>query len=290
MCGSAMISRASAICWAWAGVSACWPEPIIVSRPAGQALDPVRGADRAQGGPDRLVAGVLAGEQDVVAHRADEHVVLLGDQGDLGAQRLERQRDELDPADPHRAGARPVDARQQPAQGRLARPGRADDRQPLAGAQREVDAVQHVVALAVGEAQVLADQVGPGGQVGPGHPVLRHLRDAEQPAGRGGADLEPVHLADQPVERAAERLDVQHRRGDLAERGPALAVAVGADDQGQHARGVERDVDDREQQVAQRHPVALGLGRERDVVVAGLHPAARRGRAPRPCGSPRRSR
>ena len=48
-------------------------------------------------------------------------------------------------------------------------------------------------------------------------------------------------------------------------------VAVGADQQRDHARGVERDVDDGEEQVAQRHRVALGLGRDVDVVVAGLH-------------------
>ena len=91
--------------------------------------------------------------------------------------------------------------------------------------------MQHVVALAVGEPQVLADQVGAVRQVVAGDPVRRHLGDAEQPARRRGADLEPVDLADQPVERAAERLDVEHRRGDLAERHPALRVAVGADQQ-----------------------------------------------------------
>ena len=76
----------------------------------------------------------------------------------------------------------------------------------------QVDAVQHVVALAVGEAQVLADQVGAVGQLGAGDAVGRHLGDAEQAARRRGADLEPVDLADEPVERAAQRLDVRAPR------------------------------------------------------------------------------
>ena len=49
--------------------------------------------------PHRVVVGVLAGQDDVVAHGADEDVVLLGDERDLGAQRLERQVDQLDAAD-----------------------------------------------------------------------------------------------------------------------------------------------------------------------------------------------
>ena len=98
--------------------------------------------------------------------------------------------------------------------------------------------------LAVGEAQVLPDQVRPVRPVGPGDAVLGHLGDAEQPARRGDPDLQPVHLADQPVERAAQRLDVQQRGRDLPERDPALLVAVATDEQRDHARGVERDVDD----------------------------------------------
>ncbi len=131
------------------------------------------------------------------------------------------------------------------------------------------------MTLAVGEAQVLPDQVRPVRPVGPGGAVLRHLRDAEQPAGRGDPDLQSVHLADQSVERAAQRLDVEQRGRDLPGRDPAPLVAVAADEQGDHARGVERDVDHGEEQVPQRHRVALGLARHRHVVVAGVHPKVR---------------
>ena len=74
---------------------------------------------------------------------------------------------------------------------------------------------------------------------------------------------------------AREGLGVEHRGGDLSERDPALG-SPGTDEEGDHARDVERDVDDAEQQVAQGHRVALGLRRHRDVVVAGAAPAGRR--------------
>ena len=72
-----------------------------------------------------------------------------------------------------------------------------------------VDPVQHVVALAVGEPQVPTDQLRPVRPLVAGLPVLRHLGDAQQPGGRGDADLQPVHVADQPVQRLDQRLDVQ---------------------------------------------------------------------------------
>ena len=138
---------------------------------------------------------------------------------------------------------------------------------------REVERhpVEYVVPLAVGEAQVLPDQVRTVRPVGPGSAVLGHLRDAQQPARRGDPHLQPVHLTDQPVERAAQGLDVQQRGGDLPGRDPPALVAVAADEQGDHARRVERDVDHGEEQVPQRHGVALGLSRHRHVVVAGAH-------------------
>ena len=83
--------------------------------------------------------------------------------------------------------------------------------------------MQHVVALAVGEAEVLADQSGPSGSSVPAIAVGGYLGDAEQPARGGRTDLQPVDLADEPVERTAQRLDVQDGGRDLAQRDPALA-------------------------------------------------------------------
>ena len=95
------------------------------------------------------------GEREVLAQRADEHVVLLGDQRDVAAQVVERQLGQADAADRDRAGARRVDAGEQPAERRLAGAGRPDHRDPLADADVEVDAVQHVAPLDVREAHVV---------------------------------------------------------------------------------------------------------------------------------------
>ena len=87
-----------------------------------------------------LVRGRRLGDPEVVADRAEEDVVLLGDQDDLAAQLL---RPEVattgHPADRHRAGGRRVDAGEQPAQRRLAGAGRADHRQPFARPDGQVD-------------------------------------------------------------------------------------------------------------------------------------------------------
>ena len=103
-----------------------------------------------------VVAGARRrGQREVLAQRADEDVVLLGDQRDVAAQVVERQLGQADAADGHRAGARRVDAGEQPAERRLAGAGRADHRDPLADPDVEVDAVQHVAALDVGEPHVV---------------------------------------------------------------------------------------------------------------------------------------
>ena len=164
------------------------------------------------------------GEHDVLAQGADEDVVLLGDERDVAAQVAERQLDQADVADRHRAGARRVDAGEQPAEGRLARTGRADHRDPLAHADVEVDAVQHVAPLDVGEADVL------------GVELLRRRRRARRPRGRrapaptpssrasdGGAELELVEDRHDPVDRVDEHLDVERRRRDLGQRDLAAA-------------------------------------------------------------------
>ena len=145
-------------------------------------------------------------------------MVLLGDQRDVAAQVVERQLDQADAADGHRAGARRVDAGEQPAEGRLAGAGRPDHRDPLADADRQVDAVQHVAAVDVREPHVLgvellADRLAAGDLA-----VVGHLGDAEQPGQRRGAELELVEDRDDPVDRVDQHLHVERRRRDRAER------------------------------------------------------------------------
>ena len=153
-----------------------------MSRPSGRAVGPAERVDGVQGGPDLGLAGAGRGrEREVVAQGADEDVVLLGDQRDVAAQVAERQLDQPHAADRDRAGARRVDAREQPAERRLAGARRPDHRDPLADPDVEVDAVQHVAALDVGEPDVvrlelLAHRLGSADLT-----VVGHLRDAEQP-------------------------------------------------------------------------------------------------------------
>ena len=132
------------------------PEPTHGVQPVGQRVHPVEGVDGVQRRPHLVVGGARRrGQREVVAQRADEDVVLLGDQRDVAAQVVQRQLDQPDAADGDRAGARRVDAGEQPAQRRLARAGRADHGEPLARRDVQVDAVQHVAPLDVGEAHVV---------------------------------------------------------------------------------------------------------------------------------------
>ena len=121
------------------------------------------------------------------------------------------------PADGDRTGPRPVDPGQQPAERRLARAARADDRQPLAGPQLEINPVQHVVIVAVREPQIPARPAVARPAARRRHAILRHGRDPEQPAGRG--DARPAagrRCGSAGRERLDQRLDVQRGRRDLA--------------------------------------------------------------------------
>ena len=177
VCGSSRTSRASAICWACAGVSAAPPEPTSVVQPLGQRLHPLPRVDRPQRALERGRVGVHLGQAQVVRDRPDEHVVLLGDQGDVPAQLLERQVDQRHAADRDGAVGGRVDAGEHPPERRLAGTGRSDHGQPLTGGQVEVDAVQHVVPLAVRVGQA------PGGDVLVDRACPRATRGRARPAG-----------------------------------------------------------------------------------------------------------
>ena len=217
VCGSARTSRASASCCAWAGDSVRPPGADRGVQAVGQVGAQSSASTAARAAADLVVGGVRAGQHEVVAQRAREDVVFLGDQGDVAAQLVQRELDQRRAADRDRAGARRVDAGEQPAQRGLAGAGRPDHGQPLARAQRQVDAVQHVAAGAVGVADVLRGERSPSGVGAGARPVGGDLGDAEQPGQRGAADLELVEPGQQPVERVDELLDVERGGGDLAE-------------------------------------------------------------------------
>ena len=123
--------------------------------PSGSASAHSSASTAASASASSRVARVGPREPQVLGERPDEDVLLLRDERDLAAQRLEREVDEADAADLDPARARRVDAREQTAERRLARARRPDDGDALARLEVEVDAVQDVAAVDVRVAHVV---------------------------------------------------------------------------------------------------------------------------------------
>ena len=156
--GSASTSRASASCCACAGVRMWPPAPTTVVASVGQRVRPVERVHCRQRVLELRIFRAGPREQEVLVDRADEHVVLLGDECHLGAQRVERQVDEPDAPDLDAAAARRVNAREEAAECRLSGTGRPDHRDALSRLEVEVDPVQHVALRDVRVANALGDQ------------------------------------------------------------------------------------------------------------------------------------
>ena len=204
-----------------------------MSRPVGQRRDPLEGVDGLEGRRDPSSSDEPGARQrEVLAQRADEDVVLLGDQRDVAAQVVERQLDQADVADGHRAGARRVDAREQPAERRLAGARRPDHRDPLADADVEVDAVQHVAALDVGEPHVLG--VDASRRSAPRRRPRGRRAPAPTPSSRA-SEAAPIcsssRIATIRSTGSIEHLDVERRRGHLGQRHLAAGVEPAAEQQ-----------------------------------------------------------
>ena len=86
-----MTSRASASCWAWAGESRWLADAEFGVQPVGQLRHPGPRVDGRQRRADLVVGGLGPRQRHVLPQRAEEDVVLLGDQRDLLAQLLQRQ-------------------------------------------------------------------------------------------------------------------------------------------------------------------------------------------------------
>ena len=106
----------------------------------------------------------------------------------------------------------------------------------------EVDAVEDVAALDVGEPDVLGGDLLAARRAAGDLAVVGHLGDAEQPRERGGAHLQLVEDGDDAVDGVDEHLHVERRRGDVAERDRALGVEVAAEQQRQHRRDEVADL------------------------------------------------
>ena len=99
---------------------------------------------RALGGRDDLLARGLVAPRvgDVLVHGRAEEERVVGDDGDLAAQRARVDVAHVDAVDEHGAGRDVVQARDERDERRLARAGRADERERRAGVDRQRDVAQ----------------------------------------------------------------------------------------------------------------------------------------------------
>ena len=94
-------------------------------------------------------------KRDVVGDRAGEQEAFLRDDPELAAQRVLGDVAQVGAVDRDAAAGRVVEAGEQLRDRRLAGPGVSDERDGRPGGHVEVDAVQHLGAAAVREADVL---------------------------------------------------------------------------------------------------------------------------------------
>ncbi|CAM5693919.1 hypothetical protein SFUMM280S_06782 [Streptomyces fumanus] len=155
------------------------------------------------GGPGQLlVRRVRPGEPQVLGDGGVEEVRLLGDDGDVPAQRVQRVLARAPPAEEDPAAPRVVVAQQQGEQGALAGAGRSDDRGGPSRLGGEGDPAQRGrVGAVVGEVDVFEPYVGRAGPprggralVGDGGRGGAQGRDAVR---GGGAQVSGVPLAGQ---------------------------------------------------------------------------------------------
>jgi hypothetical protein len=214
------------------------------------------GVGGARRGHDLLVAGLGAGEAQILLDRAVEQERVLLDDREGAAQALRRQAAHIVPADPHDALGGVVEPLQQPHDRRLARAAHADDADPFARAD--------------GEAQAPVDRpVAPG--IGEGHGLEGDRRlDRRKRRGAGHRRRD----------RGPRLQQFQHRDGGrLAQHAPvqhAAQVALRAEHldagQQQHEQRFQRHFAARDPHGADRE---RGRRADRD---AAVRQAARRGR------------
>ena len=230
--------------------------------PCGERLRPLQGVDRDQCLFQLLVGRARPRQPEILGDRPDEHVLLLRDERNLLAQRVQREVDEADAADLDAPFPRRMDARQQAAEGRLPGARGPDDRYPLARLQVEVDPVEHVAVGDVRVAHVLGGQALVLGLVVGRRPVGRDAGDPHQAGERGRADLDLVEPGDEAVDRVGQLHDVEGDRRHLADRrmpgGDEPAAPRQRGRHRQHVRELRGREPDRAQ--AQRAPLrAKGL-------------------------------
>ncbi len=231
----------------------------------GEPVDERVGAGEAGGGPYLLVARVRASVGDVGPYGVGEQQALLEDEADAGAQGGQGQVADVVPADPDRARRRVVEARQERDGGGLAAARRADERERLARAHVQAEAVEEGVAVAVGEGHVVPDEGrGAGGRFGSAG------RGSVRQVGGPRRVRDPRFLVDHledPLRARPGLLPDGEQGRHLADRGDE-----GAEVGGEGEEGAERDPAVERQPAAEREDRDLaegGDGLEGRVVAAG---------------------
>ena len=172
---------------------------------------------------DLGVARIGSRERDVVAHRGREQERVLRDRRDRAPQRTWLELAHVDAVDDHPPGLHVVQPRDQRGQRRLARAGRADQRERATRRQVEIDAVEHRPRRVVAEAHALEPQLARARPaVAPAAPAAHDLRLLVEQlehaaAGRDGA----LHLADphaEHAERHHQHREVEVEREEAADR------------------------------------------------------------------------
>ena len=229
-----------------------------MSSPSGSASTHSSASTAASDDAELVVARADPREPEVVREGADEDVLLLRHERHLSAERLERQVDESDPADVDPSRPRRMNAREQSPQRRLPGPRRPDDGDPLARLEVEVEPVEDVVPLAVRVADVVRLQPLADRLLAARRPVVRNLRDSDEPRERGRPDLDLVEPRDQAVDRVDELLDIERDGGHLADRGTSgRDEPTAPDERGRDGQDVG-DLDGREPDRAQVERSPLG--------------------------------
>ncbi len=219
---------------------------------------------------DLRVGGAEAAVGDVVAQRAGEQEHVLLHDADPRAQRGEGRVAHVHPVHQHAPALDVVEARQQRAERRLARPRRTDERQRRARLDPQRQPAQHGRACRVVaeghalERDLAARPLRQGPRAGPVHHLGRRGDELEEGAVAGdalGVGLDHrVDLLKGPVEHAHE----QQERHEIAH---AHRAPRDQDRAGQHHQQLHQP----QPEVVQRLPRGHGaVGLELGVAVAGV--------------------
>ena len=196
---------------------------------------------------------------DVPRDGVGEEEAVVGDEGDLVAQRGEVDLADVGAVDQHAALARVVQPRQQPDQAGLARGGRPDQGDGPPGLHLEVDPGQRGLAPVVAQGHALhRDPAAAGGQrrgAGRAGHLGLAVEDLEHPVAGGDRALGHAQRHAEPADRAGEQQQVDVEGGEVAEAEAAVDHLVAADQQ--H----DRQPDVREE-AHQRRVEGLQLGRD----------------------------